>query len=182
MTSSSVEQAVHPLLRWLRLGANHVLVLMMATMFVSFILQIGFRYISNKPLAWTDEVCVLMWLWGILWGASFVMSNRDDIRFDVLTGHVPRPVKRVLTVIVSAAIVAILLVSLPASWSYISFMKVEDSAALGIRMDFFFSIYIAFVVAMVVRHAWLGIEALRGRLFDDEPAMEPVPQPAKEAA
>jgi hypothetical protein len=27
--------------RWLRLGANHVLVVMMATMFVSFILQIG---------------------------------------------------------------------------------------------------------------------------------------------
>jgi C4-dicarboxylate transporter, DctQ subunit len=31
----------------------------------------------------------MMWIWGILWGASFVMSNRDDIRFDVLTGHVP---------------------------------------------------------------------------------------------
>jgi TRAP-type C4-dicarboxylate transport system permease small subunit len=178
MSSSSPDRPAPPLLRWLRLGANHVLVLMMATMFVSFILQIGFRYASSKPLAWTDEVCVLMWLWGILWGASFVMSNRDDIRFDVLTGHVPRPVKRVLTVVASAAIVAILLLSLPAAWSYITFMKVEDSASLGIRMDFFFSIYIAFVIAMVVRHAWLGIEALRGRLFDDEPAMEP----AKDAA
>lgn len=178
MTFSSTGRPEHRLLRWLRLGANHVLVLMMATMFVSFILQIGFRYVSNKPLAWTDEVCVLMWLWGILWGASFVMSNRDDIRFDVLTSHVPRGVRRVLTVVVSAAIVAILLVSLPASWSFISFMKVEDSAALGIRMDFFFSIYIAFVVAMVVRHAWLGIEAMRNRLFDDENAAEA----AKEAA
>lgn len=173
MSSSSSSRPVPRLLHWLRLGANHVLVLMMATMFVSFILQIGFRYISNKPLAWTDEVCVLMWLWGILWGASFVMSNRDDIRFDVLTSHVPRSVRRVLTVVVSAAVVAILLLSLPASWSFISFMKVEDSAALGIRMDFFFSIYIAFVVAMVVRHAWLGIEAFRNRLFDDEPAIEP---------
>ncbi len=178
MTSSSTERPAHRLLRWLRLGANHVLVLMMATMFVSFILQIGFRYVSNKPLAWTDEVCVLMWLWGILWGASFVMSNRDDIRFDVLTGHVPRGAKRALTVVASAAVVAILLLSLPAAWSYITFMKVEDSASLGIRMDFFFSIYIAFVIAMVVRHAHLGIEALRDRLFDDEPAMEP----AKEAA
>lgn len=178
MTSSSTVRPAHRLLRWLQLGANHVLVLMMATMFVSFILQIGFRYISNKPLAWTDEVCVLMWLWGILWGASFVMSNRDDIRFDVLTSHVPRGVRRVLTVVVSAAIVAILLLSLPASWSFISFMKVEDSAALGIRMDLVFSIYIAFVVAMVLRHAWLGIEAVRGRLFDDEPA----DGPAKEAA
>lgn len=178
MTSTPSSTPLPRLLRWLQLGANHVLVLMMATMFVSFILQIGFRYISNKPLAWTDEVCVLMWLWGILWGAAFVMSNRDDIRFDVLTSHVPRGVRRALTVVVSAAVVVILLLSLPASWSYVSFMKVEGSAALGIRMDFFFSIYIAFVVAMVVRHAWLGIDALRNRLFDDEPAAEV----AKEAA
>jgi len=162
----------HPVLqrlaRWLRLGANHVLVLMMATMFVSFILQIGFRYVSNKPLAWTDELCVLMWIWGILWGASFVMRNRDDIRFDVLTGHVPRPVKRVLAVLVSTAVVVILLVSLPATWSFITFMKVEDSAALGIRMDMFFSIYIAFVLAMVVRHAHIGLQALQNRLVDDD--------------
>lgn len=171
MTSSSSSPPLPRLLRWLQLGANHVLVLMMATMFVSFILQIGFRYVVSKPVAWTDELCVLMWLWGILWGASFVMRNRDDIRFDVLTGHVSRGVRRALTVVVSAVIVAILLLSLPAAWSFVTFMKVEDSAALGIRMDWFFSIYIAFVVAMVVRHAHLGIEALRNRLFDDVPAI-----------
>jgi TRAP-type C4-dicarboxylate transport system permease small subunit len=179
MSPTHTTQTEHPLLRWLRLGASHVLVLMMATMFVSFILQIVYRYVLNKPLAWTDEVCVLMWLWGILWGASFVMSNRDDIRFDVLTGHVPRSARRVLTVVVSLAIVVILLVSLPSAWSFVSFMKVEDSAALGIRMDLYFSIYIAFVVAMVVRHAHLGLEALRDRLHDDEPRAS---TPAKEAA
>lgn len=156
-------------LHWLELGANHVLVLMMATMFVSFILQIAFRYVFNKPVAWTDELCVLMWIWGILWGASFVMRNREDIRFDVLTGHVPRPVKRGLAVIASATVVVILLVSLPATWSFIRFMKVEDSASLGIRMDLFFSIYIAFVLAMVVRHTHIGIKALRNRLVDDDP-------------
>lgn len=168
MNAPTSHHRLQRLSRWLRLGASHVLVLMMATMFVSFILQIGFRYVSNKPLAWTDELCVLMWIWGILWGASFVMRNRDDIRFDVLTGHVSRPVKRVLAVFVSTAVVLILLVSLPATWSFISFMKVEKSASLGIRMDVFFSIYMAFVLAMVVRHAHIGLEALRNRLVDDE--------------
>lgn len=155
------------LLRWLQLGANHTLVVMMAAMFVAFILQIAFRYVFNKPVAWTDEVCVLMWIWGILWGASFVMRNRDDIRFDVLTSHVPRAVKRLMTVVASVAAVVILLVSLPSAWSYVSFMKVESSAALGIRMDHFFSIYLAFVVAMVIRHAHIGIQALFNHLYDD---------------
>ena len=65
--------------------------LMMAAMFVAFILQVVFRYVMNLPVAWTDEVCTLVWLWGILWGASFVMRNRDDIRFDMVYSHLPRP-------------------------------------------------------------------------------------------
>jgi TRAP-type C4-dicarboxylate transport system permease small subunit len=167
-------------LNWLRHGANHVQVAMMAVMFISFILQIFFRYVLNKPVAWTDEVCVITWTWGILWGASFVMRNREDIRFDVLTSHVSRPVKRGVTVLASVAIVAILIVSMPATWSYITFMKVEDSASLGIRMDLFFSIYLAFAAAMIVRHTYIGIEALRGRLYDDDDATVSVA--AKDAA
>ena len=160
-------QAGNRILSALRHGANHVQVVMMATMFMAFIVQIFFRYAMNQPLAWTEEVCVISWIWGILWGASFVTRNREDIRFDVLTSHVARPVKRFFTVLASLAVVAVLLVSLPSAWSFVTFMKVEKSAALGIRMDHFFSIYIAFVVAMVLRHAWIGIEAARDRLYDD---------------
>lgn len=172
-------QAGNRILSALRHGANHVQVMMMAIMFVAFIVQIFFRYAMNQPVAWTDEVCVITWIWGILWGASFVTRNREDIRFDVLTSHVTRPVKRVLTVLASVSVVVILLVSLPSAWSFVTFMKVEKSAALGIRMDHFFSIYIAFVVAMVVRHAWIGIEAVRGYLYDDP---EPVQATQVEAA
>ena len=68
------------MIAWLRRGAEAVLVLMMGAMFVAFILQVIFRYALNLPVGWTDEVCTLVWLWGILWGASFVLRNREDIR------------------------------------------------------------------------------------------------------
>jgi len=178
MHSTSSLPLAHRLLRWLRLGANHVQVVMMTTMFVAFILQIMFRYVFNKPVAWTEEICVITWIWGILWGASFVMSNREDIRFDVLIGQVPREVKRWFTVIVSLSVVVILVVSLPSAWSYVTFMKVESTASLGIRMDHLFSIYIAFVVAMVVRHVYIGIEAVRGRLYDDPQSPPCAKEPA----
>ena len=158
------------LLHWLRLGANHVQVVMMVAMFVAFILQIFFRYVMNKPLAWTEEVCVITWIWGILWGASFVMSNREDIRFDVLTTMLPRNTKRWFTIGASLSVVVILLVSLPSAWNYVRFMKVESTASLGIRMDHLFSVYIAFVLATIVRHTHIGIEAVRGKLFDDAPS------------
>ena len=154
---------------WLRARAENVLALMMAAMFVSFILQVVFRYVINLPLAWTDEVCVIGWLWGILWGAGFVTRNSEDVRFDMVYGLMPRNVKRVFTVVASTAIVVILAISLPGAWSYVTFMKVEKSASLGIRMDWMFSIYIAFVLAVIARHARIVVEAALGRLVDDHP-------------
>jgi TRAP-type C4-dicarboxylate transport system permease small subunit len=168
MTSSSTERPGHRLLHWLRLGANHVLVLMMAAMFVAFILQVAFRYALNLPLAWTDEVCTIVWLWGILWGASFVMRNREDIRFDMLYNVLPRRLRRGFTLVASLLIVALLLTSLPATWSYVSFMKVESSASLQIPMNWMFFIYPVFVVAMVARHGLIAWDALNNRLMEDD--------------
>lgn len=159
------------MIRWLRRGAEAVLVLMMAAMFLAFILQVVFRYALNWPVGWTDEVCTLVWLWGILWGASFVMRNREDIRFDMLYSHLPRPLRRGFTVVASGAAVGLLLLSLPASWAYVRFMKVESTASFGIPYDWVFSIYIVFVLAMVVRHAGIVWDALRGRLVEDGHAL-----------
>lgn len=154
---------------WLRRSAEAALALMMAAMFVAFILQVVFRYVMNLPVAWTDEVCTLVWLWGILWGASFVMRNRDDIRFDMVYGRLPRRLRRVCTALASGAIVLLLLGSLPAAWSYVTFMKVESSASFGIPLNWMFSIYIVFVLAMAVRHGFIAWDALRDRLVDDGP-------------
>ena len=155
----------------LRRGAEAVLVLMMATMFVAFILQVIFRYVLNLPVGWTDELCTLVWLWGILWGASFVMTNREDIRFDMLYSHLPRSVRRGFTVAGSGAAVVLLLVSLPATWSYVTFMKVESTASFGIPLNWVFSSYVVFGVAMAVRHGGIVWDALQGRLVEDGHAL-----------
>lgn len=154
----------------LRQAAEAVLVVLMAAMFVAFILQVVFRYALNLPVGWTDEVCTIAWLWGILWGASFVVRNHDDIRFDMVYSHLPRVVRRGCTVLASAAIVALLLGSLPAAWSYVSFMKVESTANFGIPLSWLFSIHIVFVLATVVRHAGIAWDALQGRLVEDTSA------------
>lgn len=152
----------------LRRGAETVQVALMAAMFVAFILQVVFRYAMNLPVGWTDEVCTIVWLWGILWGAAFVARNREDIRFDMVYSHLPRGLRRACTLVGSAAIVALLALSLPASWSYISFMKVESSASFGIPMNWMFSVYLLFAGATIVRHGWIGWDALHDRLVEDD--------------
>jgi TRAP-type C4-dicarboxylate transport system permease small subunit len=158
--------------RWLKRRAENVIVALIAIMFVSFLLQIGFRYLLNRPLGWTDEVTVLCWVWVVLWGAAFILSDQDEIRFDIVYVKVPISGRRAFTVISSVALVILFAVSLPATWGYVLFMKREKSAYLGMRFDFLYSIYVIFAVAVIVKHVRLAWRAFRGAAIPDAPGTQ----------
>ena len=147
---------------WLRKRAQNVIVALLVLMFVSFLLQIGFRYLLNRPLGWTDEVTVLCWVWVVLWGAAFILTDNEEIRFDILTSHVSARTRRAFTIIASVSLVLLFLWSLPGSLNYVMFMKREKSAYLGMRFDYLYAIYVIFAVAMIVRHVRLAWRAWRG--------------------
>jgi len=149
--------------RWLKRRANDVAVGLMGLMFISFLLQITFRYLLNQPLGWTEEVTVLCWVWVVLWCAAFVLSNNDEIRFDIVYTLVPPRVRRLFTAASSIAFVVLLLMSLPASWSYVAFMKREHTAYLHLRLDAMYSIYVIFVLACIVKQARIALRAITGR-------------------
>ncbi|HTL30834.1 MAG TPA: TRAP transporter small permease subunit [Tepidisphaeraceae bacterium] len=157
---------------WLRRRAENVIVALIGLMFVSFLLQIVFRYALNRPLGWTDEVTVLCWVWLVLWGAAFILSDKDEIRFDIVYGLVSRRTRRTFTLISSVALVVLFIVSLPASWNYVLFMKREKSAYLGMRFDYLYSIYLIFAVACIFKHGWIAWYALRGRESPEEDALK----------
>jgi len=157
---------------WLRRRAENVIVALIGLMFVSFLLQIAFRYLLNRPLGWSDEVTVLCWVWLVLWGAAFILSDKDEIRFDIVYGLVSRRTRRTFTLISSVALVVLFVVSLPASWNYVLFMKREKSAYLGMRFDYLYSIYLIFAVACIVKHGWIAWYALRGRESPEEDALK----------
>ena len=149
--------------RWLKRRANDVAVALMGLMFISFLLQIAFRYVLNQPLGWTEEVTVLCWVWVVLWCAAFVLSNNDEIRFDIVYTLVPPRVRRLFTAASSIAFVVLLLMSLPASWSYVAFMKREHTAYLHLRLDAMYSIYVIFVLACIVKQARIALRTITGR-------------------
>ncbi|HOZ66286.1 MAG TPA: TRAP transporter small permease [Burkholderiaceae bacterium] len=151
----------------LRRFAEGVLVVMMGIMFATVIAQVIFRYVLNLPLAWSDEICNFIWLWGILWGASFVMRNHEDIRFDMLYNLLSRKSKRILTFVASSSLVLVLLLSLPKTWSFIDFMKIEKSAAMGIPMNWVFGLYLVFIVTMCIRHIGIAFDAIKDKLSED---------------
>jgi TRAP-type C4-dicarboxylate transport system permease small subunit len=151
------------IVRWLRRRADDVAVALIATMFVSFLLQIFFRYVLNRPLGWTEEVTVLCWVWVVLWGASFVVADAEEVRFDIVYNAVPAVARRVFTIVACLALVVLMALSLPATWRYVAFMRREHSAYLGMRFDVLYSIYVVFAVVCIVRQARVAWRAWRGR-------------------
>ncbi len=146
---------------WLRHRTNDVAVVLMGLMFVSFLLQIAFRYVLNQPLGWTEEVTVLCWVWVVLWCAAFVLSDQEEIRFDIVYTMVPQKWRRVFTATSSVALVVLLLISLPATWNYVTFMKREHTAYLHMRFDILYSIYVIFAVTCIVKHVRITWRAIR---------------------
>jgi len=148
---------------WLHRRAEDILAALLAVLFASFIVQIIFRYFFNFPIGWTAELSVIMWLWLVMWAAGFVAKESEEIRFDILSGAVGPRTARVMGIIVAIAIVALYIASLPATYKYISFMKVEKSSYLHIRMDILFSAFGLYVVAVIVRYLWILWDLLRGK-------------------
>lgn len=152
---------------WLYRRAENLIAAMLAAMFGAFLLQIVFRYVLNLPIGWTNEISVVLWLWLVLFGAAFVLREEEEIRFDLFYAAVGARTRRIMMLLSAAALIALYLISLPATWDYVTFMKVESTAYLKIRFDWLFSIYVGFVVATVIRYLWLSWRALRGEAPDE---------------
>ena len=85
---------------------------------------------------------------------------------------VPDRVRRVFKIVTSVILVLLLLISLPASWDYVTFMKRERTASLHIPINYLYSIYMIFSVACIIRHCRLAWGAARGTLPQTQPAKD----------
>ena len=135
---------------WLRRRAENVIALLFAVMFVAFLVQIVFRYVFNFPIGWTSELTIVTWIWLVLWGAAFVVTEREEIRFDLIYAAVGDRTRRIMAVITGLSLIGLYLVSLPAMVDYVTFMKIERTWILDIRFDYVFSCYVLFLVGVIL--------------------------------
>lgn len=144
--------------------AEAIAAALLAIIFVAFIAQIALRYLFNMPVGWTTELSLAAWLWLVLWGAAFVLKDDEEIRIDFLVDRLGPRARRAVVAIGALCVIGLFGMSLPASYDYVSFMKVESSSYLGIRMDITYSIYLVFAVAVILRALRQLVRAVRGTL------------------
>ncbi len=145
-----------------RVLADAIPAILLAAMFVSFIIQVLMRYVMNSPVGWTVEVCVIAWLWILLWGQSVSAREEDEIRFDILYGSVSPALRRWFRIAFSIFVVGIYAWSLPALWDFVTFMKIQKTSYLDIRFNWVYSIALVFSVVSILRYAWVFWTAATG--------------------
>ena len=138
------------------------------TLFLVFIIQITARFGFNKPMAWTDELVVVLYVWVILWSAAFIVPEREHVAFDLIWNSVGKPARRVMKIMGNLMIGGLCLWAIPATWDYVSFMAREGTPVLGISFRWVFMPFVFLFVMLALRSAWNIWQAMRGHGLDAE--------------
>ena len=135
---------------------------MFLTLFVVFVVQITARFVFNKPIAWTDEAAVILYVWIILWSAAVIVPEREHVVFDLVWNSVNRRTRQVMRIVGNLLIGGLALAALPATWDYVRFMAREGTPVLDIPFMWVFLPFVLLMVALVIRAVWAIWNAFRG--------------------
>ncbi len=146
----------------LRRGADAVGAALFAALFIVFLVQIAARFAFNRPLPWTDEAAVVLYLWVILWAAAFIVREREHVAFDLLWNAAGRRTRRAMRIAGHLLLGGLCAWALPGNWDYVRFMAREGTPVLGVPLMWVFLPFVALLAAIVVRSAWVVWVEWRG--------------------
>ena len=147
---------------WPNKAANAIGGGLFLALFIVFIVQITARFCFNKPLPWTDEAAVILYVWVILWAAAFIVPEREHVVFDLVWNSVNQRTRQVMRIVGNLMVGALALCGIPASWDYVHFMAREGTPVLGLPFMWVFLPFVLLLAALVLRSAWAILNALRG--------------------
>jgi TRAP-type C4-dicarboxylate transport system permease small subunit len=148
---------------WLKRGADVVGVALFTALFLTFIAQITARFVFDRPLPWTDELAVILYVWVILWAAAFMVPARDHVVFDLVYNAMGPRTRRGMLLVGSVMIGSLAAYALPGSWDYVRFMAREGTPVLGLPFSWVFIPFVLLLLALVVRSVLEVVALLRRR-------------------
>ena len=154
--------------RWLQKAANALGGGLFLAMFIVFLVQITARFGFNKPLPWTDEAAVILYIWVIMWAATAVVPEREHVVFDLVWNSVGYRTRQAMRIVGNLMVGGLSLVAIPASWDYVKFMGREGSPVLDVPFSWIFLPFVLLLISLVLRSAWNVWDAIRGKGLETE--------------
>ncbi len=144
----------------LRSFADEVGAAMFAAVFLLFCLKIAMRYVWHNEFAWTDEVCTILFIWIIFWANSFMLSEKEHIRFDLLVRWLPLKIRKVVPVVNALIVGGILIYSLPGTFDYIFFLWRERTPVLQLKLSYVYFCFAMYIAVVSLKYVWVLVKAI----------------------
>jgi TRAP-type C4-dicarboxylate transport system permease small subunit len=141
-------------MKWLRCAeqaAALVAAALVAALFVVLLAGVAGRYLLAHPLAWSDEVAVVLFVWLVFWTGAFVLGTREQVAFDVLYELLPPRARAALGIAGALCAAALLFWALPKVVDYVAFLWRERTPVLQWRQDYLYACFPAFVAMAGLR-------------------------------
>jgi TRAP-type C4-dicarboxylate transport system permease small subunit len=141
----------------LQKAAQGVAAVIFALLFLTFVLQVGARFLFDRPLAWSDELVVILYIAMVFWSAAFLIKEREHVMFDLVYATLPQQGRRAVALVGALLMIGLMGVLLPYAFDYVRFMHREPTAVLGVPFSLVFAPFLIFVLAILVmylRKAW----------------------------
>jgi TRAP-type C4-dicarboxylate transport system permease small subunit len=130
--------------------AESVSVVAFAMMFAGFVIGIGGRYVFNTPVAWSNELCAIGFVWIVFWTSDILLKERQHIVFDVIYGLFPPRARRILALLITLSLAILFLAAIPGTVDYTYFLRLRHSMLLRVPMQIVFGCFLIFMIAVVV--------------------------------
>ena len=135
----------------IRALAALVTTLLFAAIFAIFLFAIFMRYVMQQPVAWADELNIILLLWVMFIAGALVLRDNEHVAFDIGWNAAPPQGRRAMGIVGAVAFGGLFLAALPGTWSYITFLWRERTTVLEWRLDWVYSCYLVFFVAVILR-------------------------------
>jgi TRAP-type C4-dicarboxylate transport system permease small subunit len=143
--------------------AEAVSSILLALVFAIFVVAVFMRYVLHVPLAWADELTIILFSVLIFFASALALKPSQQVRFDVVFNLLPERVARYTAAITGIAFGLIFLAAFWPCLDYVLFMYRQRTPALNIPFFYVFVAFPCFLLAAGLRMIWGGVLNALGR-------------------
>ncbi|MGB4407136.1 MAG: TRAP transporter small permease [Sphaerochaeta sp.] len=118
-------------------------------LFLTFILQVFFRYVVNHPLTWTQDAIVIGFCWTVILGACYTMRQKGHVQFTMLYEAYSPKVAAWARLAGNLLIVSTFILMIIPSFKYAFFLGFQKTPVLRVSYTWIFLPFTYFLTSII---------------------------------
>lgn len=128
---TAVGGAIDRVSQWLARLSMLLVVAMTVAFVAALLLQVFYRYVLNAPLAWSEELATLLFVWATLLAAATAIRSGDTLRLTFVEDALPPRRAAMLRAVQQVLVIIFGLVLILNGWRLTQLVWSNTSAAMG---------------------------------------------------